>query len=104
MSVVRRKVLGVRGGVASLRDQTCCANHSRPAAREGRRKGSRRSEALLVLPCLVPLGTISRESENNGVFRDKGECSDRERWKHEFGKKMMSGANNDIRERERKNK
>lgn len=45
MSVVRRKVLGVREGVVSLRDQMCCANQSRPAAREGRRKGSRRSKA-----------------------------------------------------------
>lgn len=67
------------GGVASLRDQTCCANQSRPAAREGRRKGSRRSEAGLVFPCLFSMGTISRESENDSLFGAKGECSHRER-------------------------
>lgn len=56
MSVLRRKVLGVNGGVASLRDQMCCANQSRPAAREGRRKGSKRSEAGLVFSCLFSFG------------------------------------------------
>lgn len=44
MSALSRYVLGARGEVASLSDQMCCANQSRPAAREGRRKGSRRSE------------------------------------------------------------
>lgn len=86
MSVVSRKVLVVRGGAASLWDQTCCANQSRPAAREGRRKGSRRSEAGLVFLCLFFSGTILRESENDGLFGAKSECSDRERCRHEVGK------------------
>lgn len=86
MSVVRRKVLGVRGGAASLRDHTCCANQSRPAAREGRRKGSRRSKAALVFLHLFSLGTICRESENDGLFGAKSKCSDRKRCRHEIGK------------------
>lgn len=86
MSVVRRKVLGVRGEAALLRDQTCCANQSRPAAREGRRKGSRRSEAELFFLYLFSVGTISRVSENDGLSGAKDECSDRERCRHEIGK------------------
>lgn len=101
MSVVRRKVLGARGGAASLRDQTCCANQSRPAAREGRRKGSRRSKAVLVFLRLFSLGKIFRESENDGLFRAKCECSDRKRCRHEVGKKMMNGANNEAREKKK---
>lgn len=85
MSVVRRKVLGVRGEAASLRDQTCCANQSRPAAREGRRKGSRRSEAELFSLYLFSLGKILRESESDGLIGAKGECSDRERCRDEIG-------------------
>lgn len=44
MSVASRIMVGAREGVLAFRDQTCCANQSRPAAREGRRKGSRRSK------------------------------------------------------------
>lgn len=72
MSIRRRVVLGAREGMEPLRDQMCCANQSRPAARDGRRKGSRRSKAGLGFPLPSSWEKTLKEGENHGSFKAKG--------------------------------